>query len=206
MNLGRLGGWLDGEAWRSAAGKVAHSQSWAFGSWSRFARACHSLQKQVAPRFKNSPLLKRQKIQFIFFQSRLTNARSNLRSLACHAFDPGPGPSGRADDGPEQHRCGDDPNAAGRRGPAAEQHPVSRKLTAAEIYPHTYWSRSGWRQCTHRRPSNTTCWVARAAPHAIRHSHGRRAAGRQRPRSRQLLRGRPRGPRGGGGTLSSGPS
>ena len=69
--------------WKSATFKVAHSQSWAFGSWSRFARACHSLQKQVAPRFKNSPLLKRQKIKLIFFQSRLTNARSNLRSFAC---------------------------------------------------------------------------------------------------------------------------
>ena len=83
LNSGRLGGWLEGEARRSATGKVAHSQSWAFGSWSRFARACHSLQKQVAPRFKNSPLLKRQKIKFNFFQSRLTNVRSNLRSFAC---------------------------------------------------------------------------------------------------------------------------
>jgi hypothetical protein len=83
MNLGRLGGWLEGEARRSATGKVAHSQYWAFGSWSRFARACHSQQKQVAPRFKNSPLLKRQKFIFNFFQSRLTNARSNLRSFAC---------------------------------------------------------------------------------------------------------------------------
>ncbi len=86
MNLGRLGGWpLEGEARtrRSATGKVAHSQSWAFGSWSRFARACHSLQKQVAPRLKNSLLLKLQKFKLIFFQSRLTNARSNLRSFAC---------------------------------------------------------------------------------------------------------------------------
>ncbi len=85
MNLGRLGGWLEGEArrTRSATGKVAHSLSWAFGSWSRFARACHSLQKQVAPRLKNSLLLKRQKFKLIFFQSRLTNARLNLRSFAC---------------------------------------------------------------------------------------------------------------------------
>ncbi len=85
LNSGRLGGWLESEARRSATGKVAHSQSWAFGSWSRFLLACHSLrlQKQVAPRFKNSPLPKRQKFKFNFFLLRLTNARSNLRSFAC---------------------------------------------------------------------------------------------------------------------------
>ncbi len=38
-------------------------------TWSRFAQVCHSLQKQVAPRFKNGPslLLKRQKFKFNFF-------------------------------------------------------------------------------------------------------------------------------------------
>jgi hypothetical protein len=41
LNSGSLGGWLEGEARRSATGKEAHSHSRAFGSWSRFARDCH---------------------------------------------------------------------------------------------------------------------------------------------------------------------
>jgi hypothetical protein len=44
LNLGRVGGWLEGEARRSSTGKVAHSSSHSragFGSWSRFARDCH---------------------------------------------------------------------------------------------------------------------------------------------------------------------
>jgi hypothetical protein len=64
MNLGELGGWLKGKARTSATGKAKHLQTWAFGRWSHFARACHlleSLQKQVAPRLKNSPFLKRKK-------------------------------------------------------------------------------------------------------------------------------------------------
>jgi hypothetical protein len=41
LNLGRVGDWLEGEARRSSTGKVAHSYSRAFGSWSRFAQDCH---------------------------------------------------------------------------------------------------------------------------------------------------------------------
>ncbi len=46
LNFGSLGGWLEGESRRSSLLKLA--------------RARHSVRKQVAPRFKNGPLLKRQ--------------------------------------------------------------------------------------------------------------------------------------------------
>jgi hypothetical protein len=46
LNLGSLGGWLEGESWRSSLRK--------------FVLVCHSMRKQVAPRFKNGQLLKRQ--------------------------------------------------------------------------------------------------------------------------------------------------
>ncbi len=46
LNFGSLGGWLEGESRRSSLRK--------------FARARHSVRKQVDPRFKNGPLLKRQ--------------------------------------------------------------------------------------------------------------------------------------------------
>ncbi len=46
LNFGSLGGWLEGESRRSSLWK--------------FARARHSVRKQVDPRFKNGPLLKRQ--------------------------------------------------------------------------------------------------------------------------------------------------
>ncbi len=46
LNFGSLGGWLEGESRR--------------GSLLKFARARHLVRKQVAPRFKNGPLLKRQ--------------------------------------------------------------------------------------------------------------------------------------------------
>ncbi len=46
LNFGSLGGWLEGESRSSSLRK--------------FARARHSVQKQVAPRFKNVPLPKQQ--------------------------------------------------------------------------------------------------------------------------------------------------
>ncbi len=46
LNVVSLGGWLEGESRRSNLRK--------------FARARHSVRKQVDPRFKNGPLLKRQ--------------------------------------------------------------------------------------------------------------------------------------------------
>ena len=49
LNFGRLGGWLEGESRRSSLRK--------------FARARHSVRKQVAPRFKNGLLMKRQKFK-----------------------------------------------------------------------------------------------------------------------------------------------
>ena len=58
LNFGSLGGWLEGESRRSSLRK--------------FARARHSVRKQVAPRFKNGPLLKR---QIFKIQARLINAR-----------------------------------------------------------------------------------------------------------------------------------
>jgi hypothetical protein len=45
LNMGKLGDWLEGEARRSATGKVAHLPGWAFGSCNRFAQAGHSLRK-----------------------------------------------------------------------------------------------------------------------------------------------------------------
>ncbi len=44
LNFSSLGGWLEGESRRSSLRK--------------FARARHSVRKQVAPRFKNGPLFK----------------------------------------------------------------------------------------------------------------------------------------------------
>ncbi len=63
FNFGRsLGCWLEGESRRSSLRK------------SRFARARHSVRKQVAPRFKNGPSLKRQ----IFKIQARVNPRVNL--------------------------------------------------------------------------------------------------------------------------------
>ena len=68
LSFGSLGGWLEGESRRSSLRK--------------FARARHSVRKQVAPRFKNGQLLKR---QIFKIQARLItgNARYNLRFFAC---------------------------------------------------------------------------------------------------------------------------
>ncbi len=40
LNLGRVGGWLEGEAWKRSTGKVGYLQSWAFESRSWFTRDC----------------------------------------------------------------------------------------------------------------------------------------------------------------------
>ena len=60
LSFGSLGGWLEGESRRSSLRK--------------FARARHSVRKQVDPRFKNGQLLKRQ----IFKIQARVNPRVNL--------------------------------------------------------------------------------------------------------------------------------
>ena len=58
LNFGSLCGWLEGKSRSSSLRK--------------FARARHSVRKQVAPRFINGPLLKR---QIFKIQAWLINAR-----------------------------------------------------------------------------------------------------------------------------------
>ena len=60
LSFGSLGGWLEGESRSSSLRK--------------FARARHSVRKQVAPRFKNGQLLKRQ----IFKIQARVNPQVNL--------------------------------------------------------------------------------------------------------------------------------
>jgi hypothetical protein len=70
LNFGSMGGWLEGESRRSSLRK--------------FARARHTVWKQVAPRFKNGPLLKR---QIFKIQARVNQwlifARLNMRLFVC---------------------------------------------------------------------------------------------------------------------------
>ena len=71
LNFGRLGGWLEGESRRSSLRK--------------FARARHSVRKQVAPRFKNGPLLKRQKFKI---ESRVNLCQIELEIFLRAAWHP----------------------------------------------------------------------------------------------------------------------
>jgi hypothetical protein len=48
LNYGRLSGWLEIGSRGNAGRKVVHSPTIVFGTCKKFARACHSLQKQTA--------------------------------------------------------------------------------------------------------------------------------------------------------------